>query len=112
MLKISDLIIDPRSLGTRLWLTDVIPSYAYVDGKRTDKITGYRYTTVMVDHGLEKINVRIDGTRMLDVPNSGYVPVFFTDLEVYIFWQNGQPQVGARATGIYLAAEPDPVDQT
>ena len=54
------------------------------------------------EKGLEKINVRIDGKQLMEAPN-GYVEVIFDDLEVFIYWSKGQPQVGARATGIYLA---------
>ena len=28
-MKITDLIIDPRSLGSKLWLVDVSPAYEY-----------------------------------------------------------------------------------
>ena len=98
-LKITDLIIDPRSLGETLWLVGVSPAYEYRNNRRTDKVTGYRYTVAMVERGLEKINVKIDGEQMVDEPN-GYIPVEFEGLEVYIYWSLGQPAVGARAKGI------------
>lgn len=31
-----------------------------------------------------------------------YAEVRFDGLEVFIYWSQGQPQVGARATGIHL----------
>lgn len=65
-MKLSDLIIDPASLGKRFWLVDVIPSYAYQNGQRTDTVTGYRYTVALPDKGLDKINVRIDGDQQMD----------------------------------------------
>ena len=37
----------------------------------------------------------------MDAPD-GYVEVRFDDLEVFIYWSQGQPQVGAKATGIHL----------
>lgn len=40
-MKLSDLIIDPASLGKHFWLVDVIPSYAYQNGQRTDTVTCY-----------------------------------------------------------------------
>lgn len=55
MLKITDVIIDPRTLGNKLWLVDVKPAYSYVDGHRTDTITGYRYTIALPEKGLEKL---------------------------------------------------------
>ena len=100
-MKITDLIIDPKSLGQKLWLVDVIPAYEYKEGVRTDNLVGYRYAVAMPEKGLEKINVRIDGQQQVDKP-SGYAEVRFTGLELFIYWGNGQPQVGARATGISL----------
>ena len=100
-MKITDLIIDPKSLGNKLWLVSVTPSYAYAGGQRTDSIIGFRYGIVMVERGLEKINVRIDGAQLLDPPD-GYAEVTFTGLEVFIYWSNGQPMVAAKATGISL----------
>ena len=53
MLKITDVIIDPCTLGNKLWLVDVQPAYSYVDGHRTDTITGYRYIIALPEKGLE-----------------------------------------------------------
>lgn len=100
-MKITDLIIDPKSLGDKLWLVDVVPAYAYKDNHRTDTITGYRYTIAMPDKGLDKLNVRIDGKQLMEAPDS-YVEVRFDGLEVFIYWSQGQPQVGAKAAGIHL----------
>ena len=93
-MKITDLIIDPRSLGSKLWLVEVSPAYEYRENRKTDTVLGYRYTVAMPEKGLDKINVRIDGDKRMDAPD-GYA-------EVFIYWSQGQPQVGARATGIHL----------
>ena len=100
-MKITDLIIDPRSLGNKLWLVDIAPVYEYKDNKRTDTITGHRYTIALPEHGLEKIAVKIDGKQLLEKPE-GYSEVTFANLDVFIYWLNQQPQVGAKATGITL----------
>jgi len=100
-MKITDLIIDPRSLGNKLWLVDVAPAYEYKDNRRTDTVTGYRYTVAMPEKELEKINVKIDGKQLMEKPE-GYSEVTFTGLEIFVYWSNGQPQVGAKATGISL----------
>ena len=102
-MKITELIISPKSLGNKLWLVDVMPAYAYNNNVRTDVISGYRYSVALPEKGLDKINVRIDGDQQMEKPESGYIEVTFTGLEVFIYWQNGQPQVGAKATGIALA---------
>lgn len=100
MLKITDLLIDPRSLGNKFWLVSTSPAVEYKDNRRTDNVTGYRYSVCLPEKGLEKINVKIEGKQLMEAPESGYVEVNFTDLEVFIYWQNGQPNVGARAKGI------------
>ena len=101
-MRIQDLVIDPRSLGNKLWLVGVSPAYEYKDGRRTDNVTGYRYSVCLPEKGLEKINVKIDGKKLLEAPENGYAEVAFTGLEVFIYWSNGQPNVGARASGISL----------
>ena len=100
-MKITDLIIDPRSLGNKLWLVDVTPAYEYQNNKRTDTVLGYRYAVALPEKGLDKINVRIDGDKRMEAPD-GYADVRFDDLEVFIYWSQRQPQMGARATGIHL----------
>lgn len=100
MLKITDVTIDPRSLGNKYWLVDIAPAYAYQNNVRTDTVTGYRYTVALPEKGLEKLNVKIEGKQQMDKPD-GYAEVVFDDLEVYAYWSQGQPQIGARATGIH-----------
>lgn len=100
-MKITDLKIDPQSIGSRPLLVEVAPTYAYSEGKRTNTVTGYRYTVAMPDHGFDKISVRIDGKQQIDTPD-GYVEVVFQNLEIYIYWTPTGYQVGARAKGIQL----------
>ena len=97
-MKITDLTIDPRSLGNKLWLVEVSPAYEYQNNRRTDTVLGYRYTVALPEKGLDKINVRIDGDKLMDAPD-GYAEVRFDGLEVFIYWSQGQPQVGAKAGG-------------
>ena len=104
MLRINDVIIDIRTVGSKFWLTEVIPAYQYANGQRTDTITGYKYTIALPERGLEKVNVRIDGPKLMEAPESSFVEVKFDGLELYFYWQNNLPQVGAKATGIALAS--------
>lgn len=101
-MNITDLKISNESLGNKLWLVDVLPVYEYKNNERTDKVCGYKYTVAMADKSLDKINVKIEGKKQLEKPD-GYAEVTFSGLELFIYWMNGQPQVGARATGIALA---------
>ena len=101
-MRITDLIIDSRSLGSKFWLVEVLSSYEYKDGKRTDNISAYRYVIALPEKGLEKVNVKIEGKQLLDAPK-GYAEVNFNALEVFIYWSGGDYQVGAKAKGISLA---------
>lgn len=100
-MKITDLVIDPKgSLGNRLWLTEISEVREYKDNKRTENIVGHRYIVVLPDRNFEKIAVKIDGKRLLEMPETGYIDVNFTGLNMTIYWINGQPEVSARATGV------------
>ena len=100
-MKMSDLIISPKSLGNKLWLVDVSPAYEYQNNRRTDTVLGYRYSIAMPERGLDKVDVRIDGQQQMDAPN-GYEEVRFDNLEVFIYWSKGDYHVGAKATGIHI----------
>lgn len=100
-MKLTDLIVSPKSLGDKLWLVDVSPAYEYKDNKRTDTVLGYRYSVALPEKGLDKVDVRIDGQRQAEAPN-GYVEVRFDGLEVFIYWSKGDYHVGAKATGIHI----------
>ena len=100
-MKLTDLIVSPKSLGDKLWLVDVSPAYEYQNNRRTDTVLGYRYSIAMPEHGLDKVDVRIDGQQQMDAPD-GYVEVRFDNPEVFIYWSKGDYHVGAKATGIHL----------
>lgn len=100
-MKIQDLIIDPRSLGENMLLVDIAPVYEYKDNRKTDKLIAHRYIIVLLDRGFEKISVKIEGKQLVPQPED-YVQVTFTELELYVYFSNGSPQVGARAKGISL----------
>ena len=54
-MKLTDLIVSPKSLGDKLWLVDVSPAYEYKDNKRTDTVLGYRYSVALPEKGLDKV---------------------------------------------------------
>ena len=100
-MKLTDLIVSPKSLGDKLWLVDGSPAYEYQNNRRTDTVLGYRYSIAMPERGLDKVDVRIDGQQQMDAPN-GYEEVRFDNLEVFIYWSKGDYHVGAKATGIHI----------
>ena len=100
MLNIRDLKIDNASLGRKMLLVEVVPAYEYKDKQRTDTITGYRYVVCLVDHHLEKLNVRIDGPQLMAQPD-GFVEVDFDGLEVRAYESKGVVNFTAKADGIF-----------
>lgn len=100
MLNIRDLKIDNASLGRKMLLVEVIPAYEYKGKERTDTIVGYRYVVCLVDHHLEKLNVRIDGAQLMAQPD-GFVEVEFEGLEVRAYENKGIVNFTAKATGIF-----------
>ena len=101
-MNITDLKISNESLGRKLWLVDVLPVYEYKNNERTDKVCGYKYTVVMPEKNFDRIGIKVEGRKLLDKPD-GYAEVVFDGLELFIYWMNSQPHVGARATGVVLA---------
>jgi len=99
-MTLRDVLISNASLGTPMLLVEVIPAYEYQDKQRTDKISGYRYVVCLVDHHLEKLNVRIDGAQLMEQPD-GFVEVKFEGLEVRGYESQGKVQFTAKATGIF-----------
>lgn len=100
-MTLKDLIIDPKSLGRRFWLVDVVPVYEYKDNVRTDNITAYRYVVALPDKGLDKIGVKIEGSPLMEKPD-GYAEVTFQGLEINVYMIGGQLNFAAKATGITL----------
>ncbi len=99
-MKVTDLVISPKSVGQHLILTSVRPAYEYANGSRTDSISGYRYDIVMPDRAYEKLTVKIEGEPQINLDEGESIEVIFEGLELFIYWLNGMYNVGARATGI------------
>lgn len=100
MLNIRDLRIDNNSLGSKMLLVEVLPVYAYQDGKKTDSIVGHRYVVCLPDHKLEKMGIKIDGPRQVEQPD-GFVEVVFNGLEVTAYELQGKVQFSAKAQSIH-----------
>lgn len=100
-MRVSDLVIDAHaSVGKTLLLTDITPVYDYKNNHKTETIIGHRYHVAMMERSLEKIAVKIEGQKLLEIPDDDYLEVEFQGLELSVYTMNGQTQVSARATGI------------
>ena len=95
------LTFDVNSLGQEALLTAVRPYYAYVDGGKTDKVEGYKYTTVYPAHSFGNLDIKIPGEKRLDVLASEYIPVKYDGLTVKLYRDNnGKYQLTAKAENI------------
>jgi hypothetical protein len=111
MLKITDLRIDPKSLGPTMLLADISPSYEYKDGVRTDNLVGYAYEIVLPAHKLEKLRVKVLNTKtpLIDIDKEE-VPVGtqvqFIGLEVGSYFSKTQGvSVTAKADNITFVSK-------
>lgn len=106
-LRITDLKIDPNSLGKTMLLADIAPAFEYKNGERTDKIDGYRYSVVLPVHKMEEIGVKVLGkTPLIDIEKEDIpigTPVQFTNLEVGSYFSKGQINITAKAESISFA---------
>lgn len=105
-LKITDLRIDPASLGEIFLLADITPSFEYRDGVRTENMDGYRYSVVLPAHKMEKLSVKVSQKiPLVDIENSEEIPigtaVKFSNLEVGSYYSKTQ--------GICITAKADSV---
>ena len=100
MFNLSDLIIDPRSVGKKLFLVAVKPAYDYKDGHRvSDEPVGFRYEVAMPEQHMEKLSVRIDGVCQMQEPES-FTEVVFDGLHLSLYWTPEGHRLRATASKI------------
>lgn len=106
-MKITELKIDAyASIGPNPILVDIVPSYIYENGRRTEKLSGYRYVVALPAHSLDKLSVKIDSDTMLIERSEDEFPVVeFDGLVLSLYWTPVGHQVSARASGIRRCEE-------
>ena len=73
-----------KTLGST-FLTDIFPAHEYVDGVKTEKVVGYTYVVACTGLHMEKIRVRIDGPKKIELQAGKEVKVTFDDFSVKIY---------------------------
>jgi hypothetical protein len=111
VIKVTDLRIDPRSIGQELYLIEVTPVNAWKNGEKMNEIIGYKYVVASKEHGLKKIAVKIEGRKQLET-HEDFPSVEFNGLDVTMYWNSGQLQVAAKATSIALKNKGDKLIKT
>lgn len=106
-MKVNELKIDAlASIGPNPILVDIVPSYIYENGHRTEKLSGYRYVIALPAHSLDKLSVKIESDKMLIERSEDEFPVVeFDGLEMSLYWTPTGYQVSARASGIRRCEE-------
>lgn len=111
MLKVTDLRIDPASLGKEFLLADITPSYDYKDGERTQNVNGYKYSVALPAVRFEKVSVKIPlekkNTALFDISESipTGIKVGFKNIEVKTYFLNGNINVTASADDVFVIKE-------
>lgn len=104
-LKVTDLKIDPKSLGDVFLLADIVPAYEYKDGEKTDNFIGYIYQVVLPAHKMEKVGIKVLNKPCLidiekdDIPIGSIVK--FVGLEVGTYY--------SKTNGVLLTIKADEV---
>lgn len=111
MIKVTDLKIDPTSLGKIFILAELAPYYQYVNGSRTDKIAGWRYTVVLPALAYEKLGIKVPidkkATPLFDLsdnhePIPTGIQIGFKGLTVSSYYSQGNINVTASAEDVFL----------
>lgn len=99
MISISNLKIDPASLGENLMLTDVTPHFDYNGAEKT--LVGFKYKVACPFHKLETITIKIAGKKQLEAEDGIFPIVKFSNLEIKVYIIDGKPVISATATAIH-----------
>ncbi|AQS07984.1 hypothetical protein CLOBY_00330 [Clostridium saccharobutylicum] len=109
MIKTSDLKIDKTCLGKDFLLVDIVPSYKYENGNKTNILQGYRYDVALPHLKMEKLGVKIENNApLIDISNDeNEIPmknVIFDNLEIGFYLSQGNiVNLKATATNISFA---------
>ena len=103
-MNLMNLEIAPSSLGKKLLLLDVQPVHEYVNGRKTDTITAYKYEVVLVERAYEKLKIKIDGMRQLERPDEP-TEVSFDGLKLGLYCVNGVYNISAKADAIHFVVK-------
>lgn len=86
-MRITNLIIDPKSLENKFRLVDIAPAYAYKGNRRTHSMTGIAMPLPYPKKGWRKSTLELMAKSFLTPPDR-YAEVSFSGLEVFTYWSN------------------------
>ncbi len=104
-IQVRDLAIDiEQTIGDNLILTNIVPTFKYEDGIKTDDVIGYTYTVLLSANGYKQLRVKIPGSCQVDQNAlQGSTPrVHFKNLQLIPYAMNGRTGVAAKAEEIEI----------
>ena len=99
------LLKKPEELGV-LWCVGVEPAYIYVNGKKTDKIGGYKYTILVPDLGMMQFKVKVAGAQRFEIDGNYVAVELLGSAFVPYVSSNGRVAFSAKAEDICIVAYP------
>lgn len=111
MIKITDLKIDPHSLGDKYIFTgEITPAYAYKDGQKTNTINSFKYGVVLPNLKFEKINIKVPIEKkpaplfdiLSDEPVPAGIELGFKGLNVGTYFSNGSINITCSADDVFV----------
>lgn len=111
MIKITDLKIDPHSLGDKYIFTgEITPAYEYKDGQRTNTINAYNYGAVLPNLRFEKIKIKVPIEKkpaplfdiLSDEPVPAGIELGFKGLNVGTYFSNGSINITCSAEDVFV----------
>ena len=81
-MDIKKVLVDNRCLGGEMLCVGCKPYYAYTPDGQKGAQQGYTYDVCLPAHGFDKLGVKIEGDRQIEIPEGGHVAVTLTDLAV------------------------------
>lgn len=100
-MKLNNCIVIPAIPNCSYLLKEVTPNYVYDCGKRTQETDGWRYMVLIPELGYDNLNVKIPGSKQVDVTGPDTF-VGFDGLEIKPYVINNKLIVSAHATGVWL----------
>lgn len=109
-MEIPNLVIDvASSVGEILILVAVKPSYAYINGTKTDQLEGFRYDLVLPERSYDKLSVKIAGEQKLELSEGETQFVTLDGLSLKLYWSPQGHKISATADNIRLVNPPKKV---
>lgn len=105
MINSKNLKIDTACFGEGLILTGIVPWYEYIDGKKQNKLKGYKYEIAIPNLGFEKLAVKIVGNQQIEIGDD-FPKVKFYELEVIPYAIDGSLRLSAEARSIEKITKP------